>query len=135
MCFVLIRQVRSQKTVCVSVKWLKAKAYDEEKMPDLNRMIGDFAKGMDADNSTMHAMQEHFTEHSDKVPEKVTPFTSAAKYSGVHFRRGRHMCLEHRNSSCVMIMIKYKEEIEGYTSRETVCWYSVRMTENWTEKH
>ena len=71
--------------MCVS-EVVKAKAYDEEKMPDLNRMIGDFVKGMDADNSTMHAMQEHFTEHSDKVPEKVIPFSSTVKYSGVIFK-------------------------------------------------
>ena len=49
-------------------------------------MIGDFVKGMDADNSTMHAMQEHFTEHWDKVPEKVIPFSSTVKYSGVIFK-------------------------------------------------
>ena len=65
----------TEDSMCVS-EVVKAKAYDEEKMPDLNRMIGDFVKGMDADNSTMHAMQEHFTEHSDKVPEKVIPFSS-----------------------------------------------------------
>lgn len=72
----------TEDSMCVS-EVVKAKAYDEEKMPDLNRMIGDFVKGMDADNSTMHAMQEHFTEHSDKVPEKVIPFSSTVKYSGV----------------------------------------------------
>ena len=62
----------TEDSMCVS-EVVKAKAYDEEKMPDLNRMIGDFVKGMDADNSTMHAMQEYFTEHSDKVPMKFLP--------------------------------------------------------------
>ena len=71
----------TEDSMCVS-EVVKAKAYDEEEMPDLNRMIGDFVKGMDADNSTMHAMQEHFTEHSDKVPEKVIPFSSTVKYTG-----------------------------------------------------
>ena len=68
----------TEDSMCVS-EVVKAKAYDEEKMPDLNRMIGDFVKGMDADNSTMHAMQEHFTEHSDKVPEKVIPRSNTAE--------------------------------------------------------
>ena len=76
----------TEDSMCVS-EVVKAKAYDEEKMPDLNRMIGDFVKGMDADNSTMHAMQEHFTEHSDKVPEKVIPFFFHGQIQRSNFQR------------------------------------------------
>lgn len=76
----------TEDSMCVS-EVVKAKAYDEEKMPDLNRMIGDFVKGMDADNSTMHAMQEHFTEHSDKVPGKSDSFFFHGQIQRSNFQR------------------------------------------------
>ena len=71
----------TEDSMCVS-DVVKAKAYDEEKMPDLKEMIGDFVKGMASDNSTMRAMKEYFQEHSDKTVDKVIPFSSTVKYSG-----------------------------------------------------
>ena len=94
----------------------KAKTYDEEKMPDLNRMIGDFVKGMDADNSTMRAMKEHFTEHSDKVPEKVIPFSSTVKYSGVIFKDQAYV-LGAPEFVLREDYTKYQGRIEQYTSK------------------
>ena len=105
----------TEDSMCVS-EVVKAKAYDEEKMPDLNRMIGDFVKGMDADNSTMHAMQEHFTEHSDKVPEKVIPFSSTVKYSGVIFKDQAYV-LGAPEFVLREDYTKYQGRIEQYTSR------------------
>ena len=105
----------TEDSMCVS-EVVKAKAYDEEKMPDLNRMIGDFVKGMDADNSTMHAMQEHFTEHSDKVPEKVIPFSSTVKYSGVIFKDQAYV-LGAPEFVLREGYTKYQGRIEQYTSR------------------
>ena len=105
----------TEDSMCVS-EVVKAKAYDEEKMPDLNRMIGDFVKGMDADNSTMHAMQEHFTEHSDKVPEKVIPFSSTVKYSGVIFKDQSYV-LGAPEFVLREDYTKYQGRIEQYTSR------------------
>lgn len=71
----------TEDSMCVS-DVVKAKAYDEEKMPDLKEMIGDFVKGMASDNSTMRAMKEYFQEHSEKTVDKVIPFSSTVKYSG-----------------------------------------------------
>ena len=105
----------TEDSMCVS-EVVKAKAYDEEKMPDLNRMIGDFVKGMDSDNSTMHAMQEHFTEHSDKVPEKVIPFSSTVKYSGVIFKDQAYV-LGAPEFVLREDYTKYQGRIEQYTSR------------------
>lgn len=105
----------TEDSMCVS-EVVKAKAYDGEKMPDLNRMIGDFVKGMDADNSTMHAMQEHFTEHSDKVPEKVIPFSSTVKYSGVIFKDQAYV-LGAPEFVLREDYTKYQGRIEQYTSR------------------
>ena len=105
----------TEDSMCVS-EVVKAKAYDEEKMPDLNRMIGDFVKGMDADNSTMCAMKEHFTEHSDKVPEKVIPFSSTVKYSGVIFKDQAYV-LGAPEFVLREDYTKYQGRIEQYTSR------------------
>lgn len=105
----------TEDSMCVS-EVAKAKAYDEEKMPDLNRMIGDFVKGMDADNSTMCAMKEHFTEHSDKVPEKVIPFSSTVKYSGVIFKDQAYV-LGAPEFVLREDYTKYQGRIEQYTSK------------------
>ena len=105
----------TEDSMCVS-EVAKAKAYDEEKMPDLNRMIGDFVKGMDADNSTMRAMKEHFTEHSEKVPEKVIPFSSTVKYSGVIFKDQAYV-LGAPEFVLREDYTKYQGRIEQYTSK------------------
>ena len=105
----------TEDSMCVS-EVAKAKAYDEEKMPDLSQMIGDFVKGMDADNSTMRAMKEHFTEHSDKVPEKVIPFSSTVKYSGVIFEDEAYV-LGAPEFVLREDYTKYQGRIEQYTSR------------------
>ena len=105
----------TEDSMCVS-EVAKAKSYDEEKMPDLSQMIGDFVKGMDADNSTMRAMKEHFTEHSDKVPEKVIPFSSTVKYSGVIFEDEAYV-LGAPEFVLREDYTKYQGRIEQYTSR------------------
>lgn len=105
----------TEDSMCVS-EVAKAKAYDEEKMPDLNLLIGDFVKGMDADNSTMRAMKEHFTEHSEKVPEKVIPFSSTVKYSGVIFADKAYV-LGAPEFVLREDYTKYQGRIEQYTSR------------------
>lgn len=105
----------TEDSMCVS-EVAKAKAYDEEKMPELNQMIGDFVKGMDADNSTMRAMKEHFTEHSEKVPKKVIPFSSTVKYSGAIFEDGAYV-LGAPEFVLRDDYTKYQGRIEQYTSK------------------
>lgn len=70
----------------MSVKKLTpTSCYDKDTMPELHILLGDFVKAMSSDNSTMEALKKYFTEHTDAVPVRVTPFTSASKYSGVTF--------------------------------------------------
>lgn len=52
---------------------------------DLDQLIGDFAASMSADNATMKAIHEHFTENSGQKASSILPFTSVNKYSGVIF--------------------------------------------------
>lgn len=72
----------TENSMCVN-KVVRAKGYEEETMPPLEEMIGDFVKEMEADNATMAALKEFFKENSGKKPDKVIPFSSTVKYSGV----------------------------------------------------
>lgn len=80
----------TEDSMCVS-KVARSKGYDEDKMPRLEIMIGDFVRAMDADNSTMRALKDFFTEHSNLVPAKVIPFSSSVKYSGVVYPEGSYV--------------------------------------------
>ncbi len=57
----------------------------------LSQMIGDFAKAMTADNITMEAIKEYFTETSERIPVGMTSFSSAEKYSSVTFEDGAYV--------------------------------------------
>lgn len=72
----------TENSMCVN-KVVRAKGYEEETMPPLEEMIGDFVKEMEAENATMAALKEFFKENSGKKPDKVIPFSSTVKYSGV----------------------------------------------------
>ncbi|MGN0406383.1 MAG: cation-translocating P-type ATPase [Bariatricus sp.] len=72
----------TENSMCVN-KVVRAKGYEEETMPPLSEMLGDFVKEMEADNATMAALKEFFKENSGKKPDKVIPFSSTVKYSGV----------------------------------------------------
>ncbi len=58
-------------------------AYDNEKMPPLEHLMGDFAGNMSNDNITMNALRQFFTEKSGAAAANVVPFSSATKYSSV----------------------------------------------------
>lgn len=52
---------------------------------DLNKVIGDFAQNMPADNATMKAVHSFFTQNTGQKASSILPFTSVNKYSGVVF--------------------------------------------------
>lgn len=64
---------------------------DKEKYPALDKMIGDFAGAMTADNITMEALKAHFTENTGKKAVSMTSFSSAVKYSSVTFEDGAYV--------------------------------------------
>ncbi len=51
----------------------------------IKQLLSDFAQNMPADNATMRAMKEYFTDTTGRKPEKVVPFSSRVKYSGAVF--------------------------------------------------
>lgn len=52
---------------------------------NLDKVIGDFAQNMPADNATMKAVHSFFTQHTGQKASSILPFTSVNKYSGVVF--------------------------------------------------
>ncbi|AUJ27554.1 HAD family hydrolase [Lactobacillus helveticus] len=52
---------------------------------DLDKVIGDFAQNMPADNATMKAVHSFFTQNTGQKASSILPFTSVNKYSGVVF--------------------------------------------------
>lgn len=66
-------------------------AKDKENYPSLDKMIGDFAAAMTADNITMEALKSHFTENTGKKAVSMTSFSSAVKYSSVTFEDGAYV--------------------------------------------
>ncbi|GFO99091.1 HAD-IC family P-type ATPase [Lactobacillus helveticus] len=52
---------------------------------DLDKVIGDFAQNIPADNATMKAVHSFFTQNIGQKASSILPFTSVNKYSGVVF--------------------------------------------------
>ena len=86
--------------------------YKKDEMPELPKMLGDFAKAMSSDNITMEALKEYFKEGTGKKAESVTPFTSATKYSGVTYEEEVHV-LGAPEFVLRDDFDKYKEEIDN----------------------
>ncbi len=54
-------------------------------------LIGDLVKEMDADNATMQAMQEYFTDTSDRKALRTVPFSSKYKYCAAIYDDGNYI--------------------------------------------
>ncbi len=67
---------------------VQVKDYDELGLPELDKLIGDFAHAMHNDNITMEAIKEHFTDWNGQRPLAICPFSSEMKYSGASFEAG-----------------------------------------------
>ncbi len=65
--------------------------YNRQALPELSKLVGDFAGAMSDDNITMSSLKKYFTEKTGAVPIKVTPFSSSVKYSGVTFPSGAYV--------------------------------------------
>jgi len=115
-------------------KLVPTEEYDKENMPELSKLVGDFVKAMSSDNSTMEAMKEYFKESTGAAPVKVTPFTSATKYSGVALKR-RHTFLARRSSYCGRIMIPIVRRFLPMPKEATGCWYLEVMPALWMERN
>ena len=55
----------------------------EEEKHKVAKTISDCVRALPCDNATMEALQQYFTEPMENSAEKIIPFSSATKYSGV----------------------------------------------------
>lgn len=82
----------------------------------LEKIIGDFARNMPADNITMEAMQTYFKENTGRSAVSITSFSSATKYSSVTFEENAYVfgapefVLRDQYET-------YKEQIETYSKQ------------------
>lgn len=97
-------------------KMIPTEEYDEKEQPPLNKLLGDFVRVQSADNSTMEALKEYFTEHTGLKADKVIPFTSASKYSGAVFEEKAYVM-----GAPEFVLREdfdgYREEIQKYAGR------------------
>ena len=105
----------TEPTMCVS-NLIKFKNYDEEKFGQPENLLSDFVKRMEADNSTMQALKERFTNGTGRKPVKVVPFSSKVKYSGVIFKE-ESFVLGAPEFVLRDSYIKYKTELEEYSAK------------------
>ncbi len=54
-------------------------------MPEIKRLLSDFAAAMPDENATMKALKGYFNMSSGRMAESVVPFSSLYKYSGAVF--------------------------------------------------
>lgn len=59
--------------------------YDPAQMPPLRTLLSDLVKPMADDNITMQTLKQYFRFPSSRKADRVIPFSSAYKYSGVVF--------------------------------------------------
>lgn len=93
---------------------IPASTYDSH--TPLSLLMGDFAAAMDADNITMTALKEHFTETSGAYCTARTSFSSAHKYSSATFQDSSYV-LGAPEFVLREDYKKYRNEIAPYTSK------------------
>lgn len=83
---------------------------------DLDRVIGDFAQNMPAENATMEAISEYFRKGTGKEATGIVPFTSVNKYSGVVF--GDYTLLIGAPEMVLRLQFDdYKDEFESFAGQ------------------
>lgn len=98
--------------------FLPTSNYDEETMPPLKGLIGDFVQVMSRDNITMEAMQSYFQKRTGRKVMHITSFSSEFKYSSVVFEDGAYVLgapefVLREDYSCYEEEIR-KEAVKGY---------------------
>ncbi|MCD7865304.1 MAG: HAD-IC family P-type ATPase, partial [Clostridiales bacterium] len=97
-------------------KLMPARGYDPETMPELEKLVGDFAGAMGHDNATMDAMKSYYRQGTGQKARKVSPFSSAAKYSGAVFEKNTYV-LGAPEFVLRDDFARYEDEISEHASR------------------
>jgi len=82
---------------------------------DINSILAEYTGCMSADNETMIALREHFRGEAGRMPEKIQPFTSSLKYSGIMYPEGEGYLLGAPEIILGNEYPKYSDKIEPYS--------------------
>lgn len=95
---------------------VKLGKYDDEQFGAPEQLLSDFVCNMEADNTTMKALKEHYRKGTGRKPVKVIPFSSKVKYSGVIFEE-ESFVLGAPEFVLGEMYLKYKKELEEYSAK------------------
>ncbi|MCD8300038.1 MAG: cation-translocating P-type ATPase [Clostridiales bacterium] len=98
-------------------KLLKARGASDMDLKELSLLIGDFARAQASDNITMEAVKKRFKDITGaRTALKVSPFSSALKYSGVTFGDGSYV-MGAPEYILREAFPEYEDRVKKYTAR------------------
>ncbi|MCL1828116.1 MAG: HAD-IC family P-type ATPase [Oscillospiraceae bacterium] len=105
--------ITENKMIVEKISPLCEERYSKE---DIAMIMSDYAAGMESDNETMDALKRYFTGEIYQRPEKVMPFSSVKKYSGISFHPDENYILGAPDVILGSRFSEYESEIERYSS-------------------
>lgn len=106
----------------------------EEEKNKVAKTISDCVRALPCDNATMEALQQYFTEPMENSAEKIVPFSSATKYSGVVLA-GKAYVVGAPEFVLRQDYAAVQGTIEVFLERDIVCLYLQSMRGIWMEKN
>lgn len=102
----------------------------EEEKNKVAKTISDCVRALPCDNATMEALQQYFTEPMENSAEKIVPFSSATKYSGVVLAGKAYVV-----GAPEFVLRLFRERSKYFWKRDIVCLYLQSMRGIWMEKN
>lgn len=84
---------------------------------DIEMIMADFCGNLASENETMRALADHFGTSAVQTAQKVFPFSSATKYSGVYYGEDETHVVGAPEVILGSEYVKYKEQIEAYSGQ------------------
>lgn len=106
----------------------------EEEKNKVAKTISDCVRALPCDNATMEALQQYFTEPMENSAEKIVPFSSATKYSGVVLA-GKAYVVGAPEFVLRQDYAAVQEQSKYFWKRDIVCLYLQSMRGIWMEKN
>ena len=90
---------------------------DRYNSDDIHTIMFDYAGNIPADNDTMEAIAAYFTQPPKRRAQKIAPFSSAVKYSGISFHANESYLLGAPERILLSKYSKHRNEIEEYSAQ------------------
>lgn len=108
------------KTGTITENEMKVKEFvcldEKQSEGEIQAVLSDFVQAMEADNSTMRALQQYFAKEHLQKPDLLYPFSSVTKYSGAVFGEYTYI-LGAPEFVLVEKYEQYKELLEQYQKK------------------